>query len=116
MVFGGITATTSEDHSVAFVNGRVIPIASSGVSQSVSCRRPETPKDDCEITAASVSRALKDDYGTAGRNLLIGVGWVAFVVPGLVLSIVFHQESETTGASADGQFVTAYVDCMQRQR
>lgn len=111
LVFAGTTSTTMEDRSVAFVGTRPIVVVSAGEAESLSCRRPDTQQDDCEIQAAAVSRAVKEDWSATGRNWLIVAGAVAFVIPGLVLSHFFTEEMEDVGAD-QRPFAKAFAACM----
>jgi len=112
-VFSGTTTTNTEDSGAVFVNGTVVPVVSRGSAESVSCRVPATPKDECQIKAASLSRDRKESYDTLGRNLLLGVGWVTFIVPGLAMYIVFSGQRNDASNEANLIFEQTYADCMK---
>jgi len=78
----------------------------------LNCRRPETPSENCEVLAAQKSLDARLDYSTGGRNLLLFVAYVAFIIPGVVLHIAFNAERDDIGDKVDGLFEMARQECL----
>lgn len=59
------------------------------------CARPRNEQDLCEIAAFAHMADEKIRFRTTLRNFFIGVGYVAYVIPGVVLYFVFdHQRNK----------------------
>jgi hypothetical protein len=78
MSSGGAVATATDGTTTAWAR-------SSSYGESVSCQRPMTPAEVCEVRGALVARGIKLDYSTDWRNVLIGIGYVLYILPGVVL-------------------------------
>ena len=75
--------------AVAYGSRETAFASAEGYGQSVACRRPDTIQERCELAAAGASLNVKLAYDPFWRNAFIGLGYVAFIVPGVVLSIGF---------------------------
>lgn len=75
------------------------------------CRRPETPAENCEALAAQKSLDARRDYGTGGRNLGLFIGYVAFILPGVLLHIAFNSERDDIGTADDELFASELNKC-----
>lgn len=60
--------------------------------ESVSCRRPQTPQEQCEVAIAMASGGPKiGNEDVRGRNLLIGAGYFFFLLPGIAMYFAFDS-------------------------
>lgn len=112
MALGGVNVSSGGASGGAYVNGRWIYAGASYGGETAICVQPQ-PGQVCEVRANLVSAERKLDFGTGWRNLVIGVGYVAFILPGLLFYVGFRQEAIDTrdGAQADGQ--AAYARCVR---
>jgi len=75
------------------------------------CRRAQTTADTCELNAAQKSLGARLDYSTGGRNGLIFLGYVAFIVPGILLSVIFSGERNGIAEDADRTYADELAKC-----
>jgi hypothetical protein len=59
------------------------------------CVRPTSERERCEIEANAAAGRTKDDYGVVGKNVIIGVGYLLYIVPGVLMYFIFdgHKDS-----------------------
>jgi len=102
MTLNGITMSSGTSSGIAFGNGGYAVGRGVSYGQSVSCRPAQTTVEQCVIAAAQRSAAMKYGWDPTWRNLLIGVGYLAFILPGVVLDIAFFTgRSETQDDAID---------------
>lgn len=78
---------------------------------NLGCRRPVTPDEVCEVSAANTSMSVKMGFSPGGPNFLIGVGYVVFIVPGIVLYLLFDHQSDAAAANAAAAFQATKAAC-----
>ncbi len=115
MLLDGIGMSRGEASGVASGGGVIVGTRASSYGESLSCRRPITADETCEVRAARASLDVKDAFETGWRNLYIGLGYAAFAVPGLFilyLSTVDKHEAEKNAAEA---YVQTLASCATPQ-
>jgi len=111
MILEGMSLSTSGGVGVATVNGTTAIARSSSYGETVACRRPATSTDHCEVASYSEAARRKGEFNTGWRNLLIGVGYVVYILPGLVLYLVFDSQSDDAGTEATRRGVSVAGMC-----
>lgn len=96
MVADGVGFSSGQSTGAAYGTGGWAVSGVSSYGQSVSCRRPALPAEQCEAIAGMRSGSVRAAWDPSWRNLLIGLGTVAFIVPGIVASIAFHVGRDQT--------------------
>jgi hypothetical protein len=100
MVVQGISMSTAQGYGVATSGAHTAISAGSTYTETVSCREPATREERCEALAANASLAVKRDFGTTSRNIAIVAGYVAFILPGFMMYLLFHEQEEDVEADA----------------
>jgi hypothetical protein len=115
MVVEGLVASSGQATAVAYNNAGGAAYAR-GVSyeESVSCRRPATQEERCEAEAGRASALIKLDFDPRGRNVLVYLGYLAFLVPGLLLYATFDGTRDDVIGAARDAFGSALAECMSR--
>lgn len=99
MVMAGVDVSHSSASAVAVTPGRHPVVArGSGYSETYQCREATSQQDYCRIRAYQYAAQRKMNYSTTGKNVAIGVGWVLYILPGLVLYIWLKGAVEDDGA------------------
>jgi hypothetical protein len=101
MVLAGVSLSSSGGVGVATGGGRTVVATSSSYGEDVICMRPATPADACEVQGARVSADQKLDFSAIGWNLTIGIGYVLFILPGVVMYFVADSQSDAVGREAE---------------
>lgn len=116
MVVEGVAMSSGSDVTVA-TNLRTTAVArTNSYSETALCRRPATPEETCEARASGASAVEKLGYSPGWRNVLIGVGYVFWILPGLVLFVVFDSQYDNTITDAEGARLTAQQQCEFERR
>lgn len=89
MVLTGMSVSNSSSSDVTVGGGHTYVTSGSIDESSVQCRVPATTAERCAVDHTLKPAAMKLDYNAKIRNLLIGTGYVLFIVPGIVASIAF---------------------------
>ena len=100
MVLAGVTMSSGGSVGVARAGGQTVVATGRRYDEEVSCRVPETRADQCVIEANALSAAHKFGFGVIGRNFLIGVGYVAFILPGFAFYLIFDSQADRTANEA----------------
>jgi len=66
----------------------------------------------CEVRAAQASGTIKASWDPSWRNLVIGLGTVALVLPGIVASIVFHVSRDNAQDEAAAAYTSSINACV----
>lgn len=108
--------TMSEGSAIGIASGGGFTSVATGRSygESVSCRRPATQFEACEIAAARASGLVKLDWDQRGRNLLIYVGYLAFILPGVIFSAIFIGQENDVRDSARDTYAETYTTCVNK--
>jgi hypothetical protein len=110
LVLNGVVSSHGE--TVAVASGGAIVVANAeSTDESVSCRRPATIDETCEVRAATASLRVKLDFGTGWRNAMIGVGYVVYILPGLVLLLIFDSQKNSTADDAENVYADTLYRC-----
>jgi hypothetical protein len=112
----GIAMASGRDVGVASADGVTVVATSSSYDENVSCRRAMTHEEVCELQAPAASLRVKLDFSTGWRNALIGVGYVAYILPGVILWFVFDSQSDAAGDRAHRTAQSAYASCLAIRR
>lgn len=111
MVVAGVSFSSGSSTAVA-TNGQVFAVAhEDSDDQSLSCRPPMTTLEQCHMKAAVTSGLTRANYTPGGENFFLFVGYVAFVIPGLVLHIVFDIGRDDVDNGADKVFAREWRKC-----
>jgi hypothetical protein len=73
-------------------------------SQNISCSRAKTEEDKCMVRKYTASAQPKAEYndGYRSKRTLTGVGYYAFILPGVALKLVYDKQlDEAMKASQD---------------
>lgn len=111
LVLDGTSTSSGETSSAAFGRGGVSVAKGYSYGESASCRRPATPMERCEVAAFSASGRAKYDFDPGWRNGLTLVGYLAFLVPGIVMSVVFASDEDDARKSARTAFEDVAHEC-----
>jgi hypothetical protein len=101
MVLAGVSLSSSGGVGVATSGRHTAVASSSSYSEDVICVRPVTPVDTCEVQGGRVAAARKLDFSDLGWNLTIGIGYVLFILPGVVMYFVADSQSDAVGREAE---------------
>jgi hypothetical protein len=110
MILEGVALGTGSAVATDF-SGNSVAVRSN--SFGVSCRRTSTPEERCEVGAAQAAAGKKLSYDEGWRDLLLGAGYVAWILPGVILFIVFREQANTLAGEAEGEGQTALEDCLR---
>lgn len=75
------------------------------------CARPRNEQDMCEIAAFAHMADEKMSFRTTLRNLLIGAGYIVYVVPGVVLYFVFDHQRNKVMRKGDRIRLSVLTSC-----
>jgi hypothetical protein len=115
MVVSGVSFSNGTSSAVA-TDGRVLVVAHEDDSgQTLSCRPPATPIEQCHVQAAALSGPIRADYTPGGKNFFLFVGYAAFILPGVALRIVFGIQRDGVDEEADEVFAREWRKCDARE-
>lgn len=84
-------------------------------SVTYQCTMPSR-EEQCEVSAAGAAAAVKQTFDPRWRNVLIGVGYYALIIPGIVLYEVFDGQADDTKKRAAEEHDRAYMRCLAMTR
>ncbi len=110
MALGGVMHSSSRSVGVA-TSGRYTAVATgSSYSDGVLCVMP-MPDQRCEVAGARVSALEKLDFSETPRNAVIGIGYLLWILPGVVMYFVFDAASDTAGREAEALGLRTRMQC-----
>jgi hypothetical protein len=112
MLLAGVSSYSSSSSGVATTGGTTAWARGASYDEGVSCRRPETHEEKCEVTGAMVSRDIKLGFAERPRNVVIGAGYILFVVPGLLMYMIFSNDKSETHARAKSERAAVLARCL----
>ena len=114
MALQGVTLSSGVSTGFAAGNnGGYLYSRGAAYGQAVSCQMPTSAQQQCIIAAARRSGFMKADYEPFGRNVLIGLGYVLFIIPGIALSIVFEVGRDDYEDEALAAYNSELQRCVQ---
>lgn len=116
MIVSGVAMSLGNSTGVASGGGVTVVSHGTAYGQTVSCQRAYTVEEKCELHGARQSAVAKLDWDPFFRNALIGIGLVAFIVPGIVLSVVFHGQADDADDDATAAGQRAQTSCLSTGR
>ena len=116
MVLAGMSMASATSTGVASVGGYVAVSNGAAYSEAVSCVRPMSVDQQCEIEGAQWSLAKKGEFSPTGYNVLLGVGYVFYVIPGLIIYAFVHDADEYAAADAERVGQAARNSCLARMQ
>lgn len=108
-----MSVTQRASVGVAEGGGTVIRERSTSTATSYQCE-PPAPEDACFIEAYRDGAATKGTYRTGGRNLLLGVGYLAWVIPGLLMHSAFEAARADEISQVDASEAQSLNACAPR--
>ncbi len=104
----GLTLASSSSVSAGGAIGQTTGIFGASGYQ---CVRPATERERCEIEAHAQAGTVKDDFGVLGRNIAIGVGYLVYIIPGLVMYFVFDSQKDDVEEEAASRRAAGLSHC-----
>ena len=82
--------------STAIATSGGVWATAAGSSQSISCVKPSTPEEKCDVAAnrAVLGPVSEWNSGVTSKNLLLGLGYTFYVIPGVILYNVSYSDQE----------------------
>ncbi len=107
----GLTLASSSNVNAGGVIGQTTGIFGASGYQ---CVRPATERERCEIQAHASAGAIKDDFGVTGRNVAIGVGYLLYIIPGIIMYFVFDSQKDDVEGEADSRRAAGLNRCVDQ--
>ena len=90
MKLAGMSVTDGSASAVAVGGGTVVSVDSSSSATAYQCEMPRQ-EEICTVEAYRQAAAEKTSYHPGGRNVLIGIGYCVYIVPGLAMYWAFDS-------------------------
>ena len=84
-------------------------VRASSFNRSISCERPKSEVDNCEIESTGQAGILKSEYnsGVLARNYLIGAGYFLWVLPGVAAYYYYDSKRDSVLENIEAQRLPA---------
>lgn len=84
-------------------------------SRQVQCAIPKTDADKCalDVYERSLAPLHRFNQGVPGKNILIGVGYCLYIIPGIVGLIYFNGQKDEALDDSDQMIKTSLKSCEQ---
>lgn len=111
--FGGGSASAS---SYNWKTGETTSAHGRHSFEGVNCAVPETPSEKCDVATNRASATAKADYqdGYGGKVILNGIGYVLYIVPGILLKLHYDSTREDALAQAKRDSERAASRCNRK--
>ena len=114
LLLNSISTTGDETHGVAVGPGGIASVSVESSSGTTTCRRAMTANERCEIEGYLASSAFKLHYKTGKQNLYQTIGYIVFLVPGIILHATYANEVEAAGEESARVGTRAKLECLNR--
>ncbi len=114
MLLGGMSMSSATSRGVA-VSGEYVAVArGDAYSEAVSCVRPSTVDEQCEVEGERASLGKKAEFSPTGYNIALGIGYLLYILPGLVIYVFVHDADEGAAIDARQAGYAARNSCLAR--
>lgn len=114
MAVQGLSMSTGTTVAVASSGGYFTTAGARSYDESVACGRFASREDACAAEAGRASAVIKMDWSPGWRNVVTFVGYCAFLLPGIMMSVAFIGEEHDARTAAATAYSNAYQGCMSR--
>lgn len=93
---------TSSASAYNYQTGQSATAYGNSYAENIGCLAPSSPQDKCEIKNHQQTAIPKADYndGIKGKRILNGFAYVLWVVPGVVLKLVYDDQHDKAVAKS----------------
>jgi len=108
-----LTYGSGSEAGAVYINGNYVPVTNSTSSRSYTCVTPVTDQEKCKAKAADhIAHAAWDhDAKVFGRNMMLGAGYLFYLLPGAYLYYRFDSDREEVIDTAAQQYVDKLREC-----
>jgi hypothetical protein len=109
---GAVVSDGGANSTVSDSRGHTSTAYASSHSDTAVCARAVTFQEQCEVRAAAIAGAIKADFAVRSRNFALGVGYVLYVLPGVILYFLFDSQANATMREAELAASDIHRRCM----
>lgn len=110
MKLTGASLAGAESVTTAYAGGTTVVAVDSTSGTTYQCAVPE-PQERCAVDAYRQGAAQKAAYDPRARNVVIGIGYCAWILPGIVAYAIMQNGRTDIATAADRAEVQALNSC-----